>query len=81
MSVYLENAKRLLSQIKNPNPAIHQATDELNNISKSASISDLLHDPKFQNIINLLTPFLVNYKVNQVVKLLNELQRENKWWR
>ncbi len=81
MSVYLENAKRLLSQVKNPDPAIKQATDELNNIPKTASISDLLHDPKFQNIINLLTPFLVNYKVNQVVKLLKDLERENRWWR
>lgn len=81
MSVYLENAKYLLDQVKDLGQEIQQAHEELNNISKQSGLSDLVHDPKFQNIINLLTPFVVNYKVNQVLKLLKEIEHESKWWR
>ncbi len=80
MSVFLENAKYLLNQTQDINPAVKQAYDELNTVTKEGGITDFIHNPKFQNIINLLTPFVVNYKVNQVLKLLKDLERENKWW-
>ncbi len=80
MSVYLENARYLLSQVKNTDEKIKQAKNVLNSVSKQSGLFDFVHNPKFQNIINLLTPFVVNYKVNQVLKLLKELERENKWW-
>lgn len=84
MSVYLENAKNLLNQVQNDNPALKQAYEDLNTVTKEGGISDLVNNPKFQNIINLLTPFVVNYKVNQVIKLLKDLEQEGrpgrKWW-
>ena len=84
MSILLENAKYLLEQTQDINPAIKQAYDELNNVTKEGSITDFISDPKFQNVINLLTPFTVNYKVNQVMKLLKDLESERtgrkKWW-
>lgn len=80
MSVYLENAKNLLNQVTNIDSTVQQAYDELASVTKSSSLTDLVHNPKFQNIITLLTPFMVNYKVNQVIKLLKDLERESKWW-
>lgn len=80
MSIFIDNAKYLLNQTQDLDPAIKHAYDELSTVSKEAGILDLIHNPKFQNIINLLTPFVVNYKVNQVLKLLKDLERENKWW-
>lgn len=77
MSVFFEQAKRILNEVTIDEPAVKEARELLNSISKTAGLSDLVHDPKFQNIINLLTPFLVNYKVNQVVRLLEELAKEN----
>jgi hypothetical protein len=83
MSVYLQNVEYLLSQtdVQNIDPKITQALDELTAIRKNSSLSDLINNPKFQNIINLLTPFVVNYKVNQVIKLLKDLESESKWWK
>lgn len=75
MSLYLNEALSILNNIKSNEPKIKEAQDLFNNLSKTASES-FIHDPKFQNVINLLTPFVVNYKVNQVLKLLKEMAKE-----
>lgn len=77
MSVFFEQAKRILNEVTIDETAIKEARELLNSVSKTAGLSDLVHDPKFQNIVNLLTPFVVNYKVNQVLRLLEELAKEN----
>lgn len=76
MSIYLTQAKRLLDEIDLKNPAIRQAKNELTKLTKTAGLGDIINNPKFQNAITLLTPFVVNYKVNQVLKLLKDLARE-----
>ena len=80
MSVYLQQAKLLLDQSELDAKEVKEAKDLLDSLTleKTAGIGNLIHDPKFQNIVNLLTPFLVNYKVNQVLKLLQELAKEQK---
>ena len=76
MSIYLRQAKRILAQINIDAPEVKQAKDELRKLTKTAGLGDIIHDPKFQNVVTLLTPFVVNYKVNQVLKLLKELARD-----
>jgi hypothetical protein len=74
MSIYLEQIQLLLSNIDIKEAK--QAKEELEVLTKNAGVTDLINDPKFQNIVNLLTPFVVNYKVNQVLKLLTELAKD-----
>ena len=78
MSLFLAQAKIILDEIDLNDPAIKKAKELLNSVTKIAGMTDLINDPKFQNIINLLTPFVVNYKVNQVIRLLNEIAKEQK---
>ncbi len=75
MSIYLEQAKLLLNNSGIDSPAIKEAQESLSNLIKKGSLID---NPTLQNAINLLTPFLVNYKINQVLKLLKELAKESK---
>jgi hypothetical protein len=79
MSIFLEQAIQILNSVEDSDPKMKEAKTkltELSDINKSAAISDLINNPTFQNVVNLLTPFVVNYKVNQVLKLLNELSKE-----
>jgi len=76
MSIYLEQAKKILESIDIPE--IKQVQEEFVSLTKKSAISDLIHDPKFQNIVNILTPYVVNYKVNQVLKLLKEIEKEQR---
>jgi hypothetical protein len=77
MSVYLSQAQRILNEVELKDEAINEAKTLLNSMTKVGGLGDLINDPKFQNIVNLLTPFLVNYKVNQVMRLLEEIAKEN----
>jgi hypothetical protein len=78
VSIFLDQAKTILDEIELNEPAIKEAQELLGTIIKTAGVSDLINDPKFQNIVNLLTPFTVVYKVNQVLRLLQELAKEQK---
>ncbi len=72
----MKQAKRILEHIDIDAPEMAKARKELSRLTKTAGLGDLIHNPKFQNVVNLLTPFIVNYKVNQVLKLLKELAKE-----
>ena len=80
MSVYLDQALLLLDQTDLDVKEVKEAKDLLQNLmlTKVAGVGSVIHDPKFQNIVNLLTPFLMNYKVNQVLKLLEEIAKDQK---
>jgi hypothetical protein len=78
MPKYLSQAKMLLDSLDIKASEIDQVKEQLESLTKSSALTDLINDPKFQNIVNLLTPFVVNYKVNQVLKLLQELGKEQK---
>ena len=73
------NAKRLLDSIESTDPKIIEAKELFNSIQKVGSPKDLINNTTFQNVINLLTPLVVNYKVNQVLKLLKELAKEKQF--
>lgn len=77
MSIYLENAKRILKSIK----SIEEAQSAAASIDASFGGREkkaLLSSSTIKNIIILLTPFIAYYKVNQVIKLLKELEGELK---
>ena len=76
MSILYNNAKHLLDSVELTDPQILEAKTLLNSVSKVGGPKELLNNVTFQNVINLLTPFMVNYKVNQVLKLLKELAKE-----
>jgi len=78
MPEYLSQAKMLLDSLDIKASEIDQAKEQLENLTKTSAIMDLINDPKFQNVVNLLTPFVVNYKVNQVLKLLKELGKDSR---
>lgn len=75
MNIFYSNAKRLLDSVEATDPKISEAKDLLSSITKIGGDS-LVNNPTFQNVVNLLTPFVINYKVNQVLKLLKELSKE-----
>lgn len=79
MSILFDNAKRLLDSVSLTDPKILEAKSLLNTVSKVGSSSNMMSSPTFQNIITLLTPFVVNYKVNQVLKLLKELAKDSQF--
>ena len=76
MSIYFQQAKRILSSIELPDAAVVQAKELFTELEKTAGSGSMLADPRVSTAINLLTPFVVNYKVNQVIKLLKELSKE-----
>jgi hypothetical protein len=77
MTVYLEQAKILLDLTTEvPVEIVETIKKDLDDLHKNSGIVDMISDPRLSNAINLLTPFVVNYKVNQVLKLLKELGKE-----
>jgi hypothetical protein len=75
--IFLRQAQLILAQVDLNEPDVIKAKELLSSFEKSASISDLIRDPRLSNAINLLTPFVVNYKVNQVLKLLKEMSKDS----
>lgn len=75
MSIFLQEAMIILKSCSGE-PAYQKAQDELSNLIKTASMEKSASDAIIQNVINLLTPFVMNYKVNQVMKLMKELSKE-----
>ncbi len=76
MSIFYTNAKRLLDSVSLTDPKVLEAKTLLGSIQKVGGPMSIINNPTFQNIVTLLTPFVVNYKVNQVLKLLKELAKE-----
>ena len=75
MSISLENAKRILSQIEGLKAA-KEAKTQLDKAFNSTDKTAGLGGSTLRNIIILLTPFIAYYKVNQVLNLLKEVQSE-----
>lgn len=75
MSTFYDNAKRILDSVELTDPKVLEAKALLSEVHKTAASKDN-SSATFQNIVTLLTPFVVNYKVNQVMKLLKELAKE-----
>jgi len=75
MSIYLDNAKRILGQIDGLEE-VKQAKSQLDKAFSSTDKTAFMSGSTIKNIIILLTPFLVYYKVSQVINLLKEVQSE-----
>lgn len=74
-NIFLKQAICLLNESGLDETIIKNVQTELLTIEKTAGLSPEL---LLTNAISLLTPFVVNYKVNQVLKLLNELVKDSK---
>ena len=72
----LKQASLLLANIDDDN--VKKAKEQIEELDKQSAIGGLVSSPEFHNIVNLLTPFVVNYKINQVLKLLKEVAKEGK---
>ena len=77
MSVFISNAIRLLKESDVKNSKTKAAQDLLESFQSGIEKKAFINNVTLQNVINLLTPFLVNYKVNQVLKLLKDVQKES----
>ena len=77
MSVFISNARRLLEESGVKNSKTKAAQDLLKSFQSGIEKRAFINNVTLQNVINLLTPFLVNYKVNQVLKLLKEVQKDS----
>jgi len=77
MSVFARNALKLLKEIEVKDSKIQAAQDLLESFQSGIEKKAFINNVTLNNVINLLTPFVVNYKVNQVIKLLKELQKES----
>ena len=78
MSIYLDQAKKILDKVELKDEAINESRKLLDSMIKVGGLGDMIKDPKWANVISLLTPFVVNYKINQVLRLLEEIAKENK---
>lgn len=77
MSIYLNQAKKILNKVELEDSDVVKAREILNSFDgKTAGLFETISDPRLSNAISLLTPFTVNYKVNQVLRLLKELAKE-----
>jgi len=77
MSVFISNAIRLLKESEIKNSKTKAAQDLLESFQSGIEKKAFINNVVLQNVINLLTPFVVNYKVNQVLKLLRDVQKES----
>lgn len=77
MSIFVSNAIKLLKSSKVRNSRTKAAQDLLESFQSGIEKKAFINNVTLQNVINLLMPFFVNYKVNQVLKLLKEVQKES----
>ncbi len=76
MSVFLRNAIKLLEDSSLEESKKKIAHDLLVAFKSRLEKKAFINNVTLNNVINLLTPFMVNYKVNQVLRLLKEVQKE-----
>jgi hypothetical protein len=76
-----DNLIKAINILQDPTLGINeaqQAKEILASIDQKAGLSDVLSDPRLNTALTLLTPFVVNWKVNQVIKLLEDMKKDNK---
>ncbi len=75
--ILIAQVKLNLRTFKNTNYRIKQALDQVEKLEKNAQdINDIINSPFYQNIVHILGPYAVYYKIDQVLKLLKELGAE-----
>jgi hypothetical protein len=74
----LEQVIKLIEQVDQDNWRLKEASKLTSELIKQEGILDFLTSPFIQNIINLLAPYLGNYKIQQAIKLLQEGLQELK---
>jgi len=75
MNIYLKQASNILNNIKSQNKEFRKAYI-LTKIDRKSSINDLVNSPTLQNVINILAPYVTNYQIREVVKLLQEFLKD-----
>ena len=58
---------------------ISQARKLFSSMEKECdSIPEIIQSPYYQNVVNILGPYAIYYKIDQVLKLLKELQSQSR---
>jgi plasmid replication initiation protein len=76
MNIYLKQASNILNNIKSQNKEFRKAYILITKIDRKSSINDLVNSPTLQNVINILAPYVTNYQIREVVKLLQEFLKD-----
>lgn len=74
-----DNIDSLLNSFKKDKWKIRQArslVSKLRKESESGAITEIVQSPYYQNIVNILGPYAIYYKVDQVLRLLKELETQ-----
>jgi len=78
-NIQVQNAKRVLDSFRASDWKIIQAKKLFKKLEKESvekSVSEIVQSPYYQNIVNILGPYAIYYKIDQVLKLLKELERQ-----
>ena len=79
LSKHLKTAKQNLESFKKTDWNIRQALKLFAAMEKECqTIPEIVQSPYYQNIVNILGPYAIYYKIDQVLKLLNELQKQHR---
>ena len=72
--ILFKQAKQILASFDNKE--VKEVLAKLEEVEKEGGIGDFINSPSYHNIINILGPLAVYYKVDQVLKLLKEMGNE-----
>ena len=78
---YLIQANLILEKHKQSDNKIKIAKIALDNVllnRQGGAITDLVNNSTVQNIMNILAPFVTNYQIREVVKLLQQFLKDIK---
>lgn len=78
-SALLIQARQNLECFEKQDWRVKFAIKKLKEIEKSAGIADVVDSPTLQNIVNILGPMAIYWKIDQVLKLLKEHGQEQKY--
>ena len=77
----MKTAELLLDSFEKKDWRVLQAKRLLSCLKKESSdpdVEEIMQSPYYQNIVNILGPYAVYYKIDQVLKLLEEFKRGEK---
>ena len=75
-NILIKQARINLESFKDENKKIKLAAKILEELDKeSAGLADIINNPLYQNVVNILGPYAIYYKIDQVLKLLQELEK------
>ena len=74
---FLKQATLTLKSFEQKDTAINYCIKQLEKLEKEASFDDITSNPNYQNVVSILGPMAIYYKIDQVLKLLKELEHNS----